>query len=104
MSDDTGRQESQQASHYEEKHDSDSVTQSTNAHNTHHAGHRRGSVDKAYDFLHQIDTESTDGSYEASPRSLRRKVDRNILPVLWFLFFFHYLGIVYSPLPFVKNC
>lgn len=49
-------------------------------------------VDEAYDFLRHLDSSPPEATDEIDPRLLRRKVDKHILPILWFLFFFHYLG------------
>lgn len=87
-----GRQDSGQTSHLEEKHDSLYPDTSNQGDDIHRSVCRRDSVDKAYEFLRENDSASTDGQHD--PRYLRRKIDRNILPILWSLFFFHYLGML----------
>lgn len=82
----------QQEFENEEKYGSVSTAASGDTQNNPAGNRRRDSVDKAYDFLHQIDTASSNGQYEADPRMLRRKIDKVILPVLYMLYFFHYLG------------
>lgn len=68
----------------------DSVGTITRSHEAPRAGRRRKSVEQAYDFLHQVEPINTD---EGDPRSIRRSVDKVILPIMFFLFFFHYLGM-----------
>lgn len=79
-------------SQVEEKSASASASPRFDVDNGHHAAEKRCSVDEAYEFLRQVDAAPLEFVNETDPRALRRKIDKRILPTLWFLFFFHYLG------------
>ncbi|SMY25838.1 unnamed protein product [Zymoseptoria tritici ST99CH_1A5] len=85
-------QRSVEAPHYDEKARPTFTAPSDSTEEVHRGRQRRASLDKAYDFLHGDGLESTtEVPTEDSLRRLRRKIDRHILPVLWFLFFFHFM-------------